>query len=181
MPLRLTYRMSIHIIIDGYNLIRQSTRLSILDQQDIMLGREALVDMLAAYRKIKPHRITVVFDGRNSPGFSPQRNRQKGISLRFSRSGESADDVIKRMAHKEREKALVVSSDRDVAGSAAANGAATISSQEFEAKLEMAEHFDSPVAEAEDSQGWSPTTRKKGPSRRLSKKKRRNRMKIKKL
>jgi len=40
--------MSIHIIIDGYNLIRQSTTLSILDQQDIMLGREALVDMLAA-------------------------------------------------------------------------------------------------------------------------------------
>jgi predicted RNA-binding protein with PIN domain len=65
--------MSIHIIIDGYNLIRQSTTLSTLDQQDIMLGREALVDMLAAYRKIKPHRITVVFDGRSSPVFSPQR------------------------------------------------------------------------------------------------------------
>ena len=55
--------MSIHIIIDGYNLIRQSTTLSALDQQDIMLGREALVDTLAAYRKIKHHRITVVFDG----------------------------------------------------------------------------------------------------------------------
>ena len=108
--------MSIHIIIDGYNLIRQSTTLSTSDQQDIMLGREALLDMLAAYRKIKPHRITVVFDGHNSPVFSPQRNRQKGISLRFSRSGESADEVIKRMAHREREKALVVSSDRDVAG-----------------------------------------------------------------
>ncbi|MDH3797471.1 MAG: NYN domain-containing protein [Desulfobacterales bacterium] len=173
--------MSIHIIIDGYNLIRQSTTLSTLDQQDIMLGREALVDMLAAYRKIKPHRITVVFDGRSSPVFSPQRNRLKGIALRFSRSGESADDVIKRMAHKEREKALVVSSDREVADSAAANGAATISSQEFEAKIEMAAHFDSPIGEAEESQGWTPTTRKKGPSRRLPKKQRRNRMKIKKL
>ena len=89
-----------------------------------MLGREALVNMLAAYRKTKPHRITVVFDGRDSPVFSPQRNRQKGISMRFSRRGESADDVIKRMAHKEREKALVVSSDREVADFSAARGAA---------------------------------------------------------
>ncbi|MEJ2729524.1 MAG: NYN domain-containing protein [Deltaproteobacteria bacterium] len=80
--------MSIHIIIDGYNLIRQSSTLSALDQQDIMLGRDALIDMLAAYRKMKPHRITVVFDGSNSPLFSPQRNRQRGISMRFSRSGE---------------------------------------------------------------------------------------------
>ena len=173
--------MSIHIIIDGYNLIRQSTALSALDQQDIMLGRDALVDMLAAYRKIKPHRITVVFDGINSPAFSPQRNRQKGISMRFSRSGESADDVIKRMAHNEREKALVVSSDRDVADSAAASGAATISAQEFEAKIEMAAHLDSPNGDDEDLRGWTPTTRKKGPSRRLPKKQRRNRMKIKKL
>jgi hypothetical protein len=101
--------------------------------------------------------------------------------MRFSRSGESADDVITRMAHKEREKALVVSSDREVTDSAAANGAATISSQEFETKIEMAAHFDSPIGEAEDSRGWTPTTRKKGPSRRLPKKQRRNRMKIKKL
>ena len=173
--------MSIHIIIDGYNLIRQSNRLSVLDRQDIMLGREALVDMLAAYRKIKPHRITVVFDGRDSPVFSPRRNRQKGISMRFSRRGESADDVIKRMAHKEREKALVVSSDREVADFSAARGAATIGAQEFETTIEMAAHSDSPAGEGEDSRGWIPTTRKKGPSRKLSKKQRRNRMKIKKL
>ena len=173
--------MSIHIIIDGYNLIRQSTKLSSLDQQDIMLGREALMGMLAAYRKIKPHRITVVFDGRNSPVFSPQRTRQKGISIRFSRSGESADDVIKRMANREREKALVVSSDREVTEFSAASGAATISAQRFEAKIAMAAHFDSPIDEDGDSQGWAPTTKKKGPSRRLPKKQRRNRMKIKKL
>jgi predicted RNA-binding protein with PIN domain len=173
--------LSIHIIIDGYNLIRQSTTLSDLDQQDIMLGRDALIDMLAAYRKIKPHRITVVFDGRNGPVHSPRHNRQKGISMRFSRSGESADDVIKRMANREREKALVVSSDREVAVSAASSGAATISAQAFESKIEMAADLDSPISEAEDYAGWIPTTKKKGPARRLPKKQRRNRMKIKKL
>ena len=173
--------MSIHIIIDGYNLIRQSTTLSALDQQDIMLGREALVDTLAAYRKIKHHRITVVFDGSHSPLFSQQRDRQKGISIRFSRKGESADDVIKRMARQEREKALVVSSDREVVNSAAASGAATISARQFEAKIEMAAGIDRYSSDADDTAGWTPTTKKKGPSRRLPKKLRRNRMRIKKL
>jgi predicted RNA-binding protein with PIN domain len=173
--------MSIHIIIDGYNLIRQSTTLSALDQQDIMLGREALVDKLAAYRQIKPHRITVVFDGRDGPLFSLQPNRKKGISMRFSRRGESADDVIKRMAYSEREKALVVSSDREIADSAASCGAATISARQFEARIAMAANPDNPVSEVEDSSGWIPTTKKKGPSRKLPKRQRRNRMKIKKL
>jgi len=173
--------MPIHIIIDGYNLIRQSTALSALDQQDIMLGREALVEKLAAYRKIKPHRITVVFDGRHGPLFSVQRNQKKGICMRFSRRGESADDVIKRMASSEREKALVVSSDREVADSAASCGAATISARQFEARITMVANPDIPISQAEDSSGWNPTTKKKGPSRKLSKRQRRSRMKIKKL
>jgi predicted RNA-binding protein with PIN domain len=173
--------MSIHIIIDGYNLIRQSTTLSRLDQEDIMLGRDALVDMLAAYRKIKPHRITVVFDGHHSPAFSQQRDQKKGIAIRFSRRGESADDLIKRMAIKEREKALVVSSDLEVTNTAAAHGAATISAPLFEDKIGMAVQLDALEIDAEDRAGWTPTTKKKGPSRRLSKKQRRNRMKIKKL
>ncbi|MBU4258375.1 MAG: NYN domain-containing protein, partial [Proteobacteria bacterium] len=49
--------MSLHIIIDGYNLIRQSNTLSNLDGQDIQLGREALLKMLAEYKKIKHHKI----------------------------------------------------------------------------------------------------------------------------
>ncbi len=173
--------MSLHIIIDGYNLIRQSVSLSRLDEQDILLGREALVDRLAAYRKIKHHPVTVVFDGQNSPAFSQRHHRQKGISIHFSPKGISADEVIKRMASREREKALVVSSDRDVSDYAAACGAATISAQQFEAKIQMAGDFDSHDDENDDNRGWTPTTKKKGPARRRSKRQRRNRIKIKKL
>ena len=173
--------MSLHIIIDGYNLIRQSVSLSRLDEQDILLGREALVDRLAAYRKIKHHPVTVVFDGQNSPAFSQRHQRQKGISIRFSPKGISADEVIKRMASREREKALVVSSDREVSDYAAACGAATISAQQFEAKIQMAGDFDRHDDETDDNRGWTPTTKKKGPARRRSKRQRRNRIKIKKL
>ena len=173
--------MAIHIIIDGYNLIRQSKTLRILDQQDIQLGRDGLVDVLAAYKKIKSHRITVVFDGGKFPLFTPQRHRQRGISIIFSQGGESADTLIKKMARKEREKALVVSSDQDIIRSAATHGAATIDAGDFETKLSMALYTETMEVDEGDREGWNPTTKKKGPSRRASKRKRRNRAKIQKL
>lgn len=173
--------MSIHIIVDGYNLIRQSDNLSHLDDQDIQLGREALLDRLAAYRRTRHHRITVVFDGANAPLFSQHKSQIKGIHVKFSRSGESADAVIKRMAAHEREKALIVSSDLEVVNFAASKGAATISSRLFEEKLKMAAYTSLKGIESEDEDGWTPKTKKKGPSRRLSKKERRDRIKIKKL
>jgi len=173
--------MSIHIIIDGYNLIRQSKQLSELDLQDIQLGREALVDMLAAYKKIKAHRITVVFDGNRTPLLSLQRDRQKGITMVFSHAGESADTVIKQMARQKSEKALVVSSDQDIVQSAAAYSAATVSANDFENKLTLSMHMDGLQSDRDDYNGWRPTTKKKGPSRRLSKRQRKNSEKIRKL
>jgi predicted RNA-binding protein with PIN domain len=173
--------MSIHIIIDGYNLIRQSSSFSDLDRQDIQLGREALLETLAAYQKIKRHKITVVFDGTNAPVFSQHENRVKGIKIKFSRRGELADSLIKRMVNREREKALVVSSDLDIVNFATTKGAATIRASDFEDKITMAVYMDTKGIEGEDPGGWVPTTKKKGPSKRLSKRKRRNRIKTRKL
>lgn len=173
--------MAIHIIIDGYNLVRQSSSLSVIDQLDIQLGRENLIETLATYKKIKGHKITVVFDGTNAPDFSKTKDRIKGIRIQFSRRGESADDVIKKIASKEREKALIVSSDCEIVDFASSRGCATISSSVFEEKIAMASHLGDGAFDREDQSGWIPTTKKKGPSKRLSKKKRKNRVKIQKL
>jgi predicted RNA-binding protein with PIN domain len=173
--------MSIHIIVDGYNLIRQSRYLSGLDLQDIQLGRETLIDMLAAYKKIKAYRITVVFDGTRAPDLFRQRDRQKGIAILFSHRGESADAVIKKMAAGEKQKALVVSSDRDIVKSADSSGAATVDAEEFENKLMLASRMDDIGSNRDDYVGWTPTTKKKGPRRRLSKRQRRNKAKVRKL
>jgi predicted RNA-binding protein with PIN domain len=173
--------MSIHIIIDGYNLIRQSKSLGALDRQDLQLGREALLDMLSAYKRIKRHTITVVFDGTKAPPFSQHKDKIKGIKVKFSRRGEFADAVIKRMAAKLREKALVVSSDLDVIHFSASKGSATIDSPGFEEKMAMAVYMDTKGMESEETVGWVPTTKKKGPGRRLSKRQRHSRVKIKKL
>jgi uncharacterized protein len=173
--------MAIHIIVDGYNLIRQSPELSRLDRRDIALGREALIAGLAAYRTIKPHRITVVFDGVDAPGLSPARDVQRGIHIVFSRRGETADAVIARMARQEREKALVVSSDAAVARAAHACGAAAIDSPEFEFRLAQAALLQEADTSKEEPPPRRVDTRKKGTGHRLPKRLRQNLNKASKL
>lgn len=152
-----------------------------LDAEDILLGREALIEQLAAYKKRKSHRLTVVFDGGSAPSGTTRRHSEKGIQIRFSRPGETADAVIKKMVRSERERALVVSSDREVMSAAEARGAATISAAEFEHRLLAAMYDDYAGSEEESDSGWLPTTKKKGPARRQSRRARFNRKKIRKL
>lgn len=174
--------MDIHIVIDGYNLIRQSRQFSDLDRQDLQSGRDALVDALVAYKKVKPYAITVVFDGTAAYTGMPRRDVQKGIKVRYSAPGETADAVIKRMAIHEKEKMLVVTSDADIVRYAEAMGSVVISSSEFEDRLMMAQYMDlKGTDDFEADKEWSVTTKKKGPSRRLPKRQRKMRKKISKL
>jgi hypothetical protein len=174
--------MGTHIVIDGYNLIHQSRQFCEPDRQDLQSGREALVAALAAYKKVKRHRITVIFDGTAAPAGMPRRDKQKGIVIRYSSHGELADTVIKRMAEKEREKLMVVTSDQEIVQYAEAMGCATIGALAFEDRLMMAQYMDLKGGDpASEGSGWQPTTRKKGPSRRLSKRQRKNLKKIDKL
>ena len=174
--------MGLHVVIDGYNLIRQSDRLSAAEDVSTEQGREALLDLLIQYKKVKSHKITVVFDAAHGNSLAENKIRQRGITVIFSRQGELADDVIKRMAAKERERVIVVTSDHDIVNFALQRGATAIDSPEFEAKLTMASYAAEKGVDADDAdKGWSETTKKKGPARRLSKRKRKSRIKINKL
>ena len=173
--------MSLHIIIDGYNFIRSSDRLSVLDNLDLQYGREGLLESLGAYNQKKHHRITVVFDAADAPNTMKRKNYRNGIEIRFSPIGESADTVIKNMARQEREKALVVSSDREVTDYSSSHGAAILTSSAFERKIAQVDMCGFDDGNMEEYNGWTPTTKKKGPKKKLSKKERKNRLKINKL
>lgn len=175
--------MSLHIVIDGYNLIRQSRQFSALDRQDLQRGREALIEALAAYKKIKGYAITVVFDGAQAPLHMHRRDFSRGIELRYSNPRELADTVIKRLAAREKQKLLVVTSDNDIVRYAQSMGAAVIPSAEFEERLIMAGQMDLDGVESMPacSEGWQATTRKKGPSRRLPKRRRQMDKRLSKL
>jgi predicted RNA-binding protein with PIN domain len=173
--------MSVHIIIDGYNLIRQSPTLSVIEHRSLEEGRQALLERLVSYRKAKHHPVTVVFDGAKADLSMEETTRCKGIDVLFSRRGELADSVIKRLITRERERSVVVTSDKEIALFATQHAAATIDSTEFEYKMEMATHDDMDQDSSEEDKGWKPTTKKKGPSRRTSKRERTSRIKTRKL
>jgi len=175
--------MSLHIVIDGYNLIRQSLTFSVIERRSLEEGRDALLECLSSYKRVKHYPMTVVFDGADVDTHMERRTRRKGIHILFSRPGELADSVIKRIVIQERERSVVVTSDREIADFAAKHGAATIDSIEFENKMKMVTHGDFTTADfsEEEKTGWTPTTRKKGPSRRPSRRARKSRARTRKL
>lgn len=168
-----------HLLIDGYNLIRQSPALRHLDARDLEAGREALLERLAFYRRCRPHhRLTVVFDGWQAGGPTETRDLHQGVRVIYSRRGERADEVIKRLLAQEGPRALVVSSDRELQEQARRVGAAWVSSREFDFLSSQA------AGEGETDDDDDPRPRgpvKKGPARRLPKQERRRRQRLRKL
>jgi predicted RNA-binding protein with PIN domain len=169
--------MALHLIIDGYNLIRQSPELQELDARKLEAGRAALLARLAAYRERGPQKITVVFDGWLRGDLKETRDRQRGLLIIFSRRGEKADQVIKRLLALEGPRAVVVTSDREIQTWARGAGAAWISATQFERRYLLDRE---PEAGEEPEESWDHRL-KKGPARRLSKGQRRGQQRLKKL
>jgi hypothetical protein len=172
--------MSLHLIVDGYNVIRQVPRLQALDARDLEAGRAALLEALAAYRRTCPaNRVTVVFDGWLGGELQESRDRYLGLTVVYSRRGERADEVIKRLLHREGRRAVVVSSDRELQTWARSAGAAWMAAAQFARQFLESPGDSDYSGEAEADR--SPASAKKGPARRLPKQERRRRQRLKKL
>jgi uncharacterized protein len=99
--------------------------------KDMEKARDGLIAVLAGYRKIKDHEITVVFDGYKS-GMASQSISYKGnVKVIYSRLGESADDVIKKTVSQERREWIVVTADRDIADHAWSVGSVPVPPERF--------------------------------------------------
>ena len=176
-----------HIIIDGYNLIRQSAALRRYERFSLEEGRKALIRFTALYKRRKGHKMTVVFDGWEGGPAEEERDRQEGIDIVYSRRGEKADDVIKRMVQHRGEECVVVSSDRDIADFVSRRGGTAVSSQDFEALIDKVKDRMSDTQPRSD-EGYDKDeddvregVKRKGPSRRLSRKKKAAIVKLRKL
>ena len=174
-----------HILIDGYNLIRQSVNLKRFERQSLEVGRNALIAWLADYRRKKDHLITVVFDGWKNGQPQEERDYSSGISIIYSSRGVKADDVLKRITASTDEEILVVSSDREIASYAARRGKATLLSAEFESIVnkQLSPSTDEQIASLkdEDEEENSRPISKKGQAHKLSRAQRHAQHKIKKL
>jgi predicted RNA-binding protein with PIN domain len=168
-----------HLIIDGYNLLHLTLTRTQLSSVELLWERNRLIHQLSAYRQLKPCEITVVFDGWHGGWKTEKKERKEGIELIFSRLGEKADEVIKRLVQEYGSRVIVVTSDREVANYAERLAVAVIPSDQFREKMERS------VLGMENDSGEEVDEekrfKKKGPSRMLSKKEKRLRTALKKL
>src|SRR5512135_465073 len=116
-----------------------------------------LIDSLIEYRKKRGHEITVVFDGWKTGEAQESRSMTGGIKVVFSRVGEKADSVIKRIISSERREWIVVTSDRDIADHAWASGSVPVPSDDF---LRVIERNSSPFIGEEDEEDFQEPRRK---------------------
>ena len=128
--------------------------------------RGMLIDSLIEYGKKKGHEMTVVFDGWKTGEAQESRSITGGVKVIFSRVGEKADSVIKRIISSERREWIVVTSDRDIADHAWASGSVPVPSDDF---LRVIERNSSPFIGEEDEEDFQEP-RRKGNPRKLSRK-----------
>lgn len=164
-----------HLLIDGYNLLGATPQLASLPGDQ---ARDALLTALKLYRDKKPHRITVVFDG--GPDGQPSRATVSGVPVVFSGAEQSADDYIAHLAARQGPGLTVVTDDRELAGRCTGAGSEVIASWEFSGLMMDAAQGRGGL-EPQSDEGWDFTTKKKGPSKRLPKKKRRKARRLGKL
>jgi len=158
--------MPLHLIIDGYNLLGVRGGL----RGDVEARREQLIHDLAGYRQRKGHPVTVVFDGWRAGHPVEQAESREGIGVVYSKQGEQADAVVKRLAEKYGSDCAVVSSDHEIGNFARAQGCMVITSSEFEMRLHMSGAR--PAArklEAEDDEPVRRDPKKKGNPKKLPK------------
>lgn len=161
------------LLIDGYNLLHSGRGPFPLNPIRLQTERERLIETLSQYRQTRSIKILVVFDGWQGGWPAERREWRKGVEVLFSKSGERADEVIKRIIQERGSGVVVVTSDREIGTFANRRSVAVIPSEAFREKLSQIHVGE---REAEES-----LRERKGPGKRLSKRERRTRQALKNL
>ncbi|WP_025617221.1 NYN domain-containing protein [Salinispora cortesiana] len=107
-----------HLVVDGYNVTKRGFGEMSLEQQ-----RKRLITGLGGIAAQTGDEVTVVFDGAERMHGLPPSPR--GVRVLFSRKGETADELIRRLVRAEPtgRPVVVVSADREVADGVRRHGA----------------------------------------------------------
>lgn len=125
------------LIVDGYNVIRQTPPYRELAENDLDAARAALVSDVAAFAHGE-WRATVVFDGGNNPESTGLPHEVSGVTVIFSRHHMDADSVIEGLARAAREAgqpAVIVTSDAQTQWTVLGGAVGRMSSAEFAGEL----------------------------------------------
>jgi uncharacterized protein len=83
------------ILVDGYNVIKRDASFQSLGAKNLAAARQLLIDRLVNKYRHTPHQVIIVFDG---DGTSEQTVQDRRVRIIYSRTSETADSVIARLA-----------------------------------------------------------------------------------
>ncbi len=125
------------LIVDGYNVIRQTPPYKAIAEDDLDTARLALISDVAAFAHGE-YRTTVVFDGHLNERSDGRPHCIAGVTVIFSRYGIDADSVIESLSRAAREagdEAIVVTSDAQTQWTVLGGTVARMSSAEFAGEI----------------------------------------------
>jgi predicted RNA-binding protein with PIN domain len=127
-----------YLIVDGHSVIFAWPELRKLHARRSSLAREALLKQLRDYQDWTGVHVVVVFDGKGKK--VEATSEPADVQIFYSRTGQSADAIIERLASKyaKRHELVVATSDSMVAETAHACGAEPISPDGLRALLSSA-------------------------------------------
>ena len=124
------------LLVDGYNFMFAKDALKELAKEDLMAGREKVIQYLSEYAVFYDAEVYLIFDAYHVKGNPGTKQRfGKNLELIFTKEGESADFTLTKMAKEFSEKGRAVSivtSDQAVQVQAfSGKGVSRYSSREF--------------------------------------------------
>ena len=104
----------IRILVDGYSLLHSWPELAPGRARHSAAARDELIRWLTLYQDAIGTPITVFFDGSGARSGTPAAASKAELEVLYSRSGQTADQMIERAAHRFREygEVMAVTDDR---------------------------------------------------------------------
>jgi len=90
----------VRILVDGYSLLHNWPELAPGQPRHSARAREELIHVLTGYQDVTGTPITIFFDGAGAPPGTPPAESPPALEVLFSRAGQTADQMIERVAHR---------------------------------------------------------------------------------
>lgn len=123
----------VRILVDGYSLLHQWPELAPGQPRHSARARDALIEMLTQYQDASGTPVTVFFDGSGKTPAPSKETDKKAVEVIYSHSGQTADDLIERAAHRFQPygEVMVVTNDRAERETVSGFGGTTSSCENF--------------------------------------------------
>lgn len=126
------------LLVDGHSMIFDWPDLAAMHARNTAAAREELVKRLTSLQDNTEWTVAVVFDGKGVKASSD--GTPHGIAVFYSKSGQTADSIIERLAAKyaKDQEVTVATNDRLERTTAESFGSDTISCMQLRAEMESA-------------------------------------------